>query len=462
MSSAFVLDPQLWSELEFGTCELGDVRRTRRLVRYATQMAEKPDASTPMQTESWAECKAAYRLFDRAEVTFSAVTAVHYQNTLQLPSGKYLAISDTTEINYGYRSRRRGLGRLTGKNSRGFLLHSAIVVDPEFRQVLGLAAQELWTRGHQKVKTVQRVKGGKRATEADVWGRVMSRVQPANPGVQFIHVCDRGADNFDVFAHLQHKDDSWVIRAAQLTPKVRTLDGQIVKLNAALDSAILQGTYKIYVNENRGQIARWAEVEVRSTSVTLLQPGSTTAFVLEHDIREVPTQVVQVQELNAPKNCKPLRWVLYTREPASSFDDCIRVIEYYERRPIVESYHQCLKTGLRIEERQYDSAENLKPVIGVICIQAVRLLQLQDIARKEPDTPAKKLVPAEWLEALRQVLRRPLPLKTVRDFLRAVASLGGFLLRNGDGEPGWKTIWRGLEMLIVALRGYRAAQRKCG
>jgi hypothetical protein len=40
--------------------------------------------------------------------------------------------------------------------------------------------------------------------------------------------------------------------------------------------------------------------------------------------------------------------------------------------------------------------------------------------------------------------------------------LGGFLGRKSDGEPGWLTIWRGLETLLVALRGFRAARQKYG
>lgn len=96
------LDPELWSELEFGTCQLGDKRRTRRLVNYARQMAEKPDASTPRQTESWSDCKGVYRLFARDEVTFESITAVHHQRTRNLQRGAYLVVSDTTELDYGY------------------------------------------------------------------------------------------------------------------------------------------------------------------------------------------------------------------------------------------------------------------------------------------------------------------------------------------------------------------------
>ena len=138
MISLHELEPAVWSEKQFGTCELGDTRRTQRLVRYAQQMAEKPDASTPCQTENWGDCKAVYRLFERPEVTFESVTAAHYQNTRTLPAGRYLVVSDTTEIDYGYESEREGLGPLTATHRRGFFRHSALVMDAESHQVIGV------------------------------------------------------------------------------------------------------------------------------------------------------------------------------------------------------------------------------------------------------------------------------------------------------------------------------------
>ena len=463
MTSLIELEPAVWSEKQFGTCDLGDVRRAKRLVRYAQQMAEKPDASTPHQTEDWADCKAVYRLFERSEVTFEAVTATHYQNTRTLAPGRYLVISDTTEIDYGYKSERKGLGPLTAKHRRGFFLHSALVVDAESHQVMGLGMQELWARAPGKRNRVHRVNCRKRPTESEVWGRVIDAVNGRGPGIQFIHVCDRGADNFDVFAHLYLKGDSWVIRAAQLKRKLRTADGTELKLDEILSAATLKGSYQIWVSANKNQKARWAHVEVRSTSVTMLRPREgATAFVMDNEVREVPTNIVEVLEAKAPKGSEALRWVLYTHESVASFNDCIHVVEHYERRPVVEEYHKCLKTGLQVEGRQYETADRLEPVIGVICVQAVRLLQLRDVARQAPETPAIKLIPLEWVEVLGKITRRPRAINTVREFMRALAGLGGFLGRKSDGEPGWQTIWRGLETLILALRGYRAALKQCG
>ena len=57
--------------------------------------------------------------------------------------------------------------------------------------------------------------------ETDVWGRVMDRAGRAPEGARFMHVCDRGAETFDVFCHLLEQQVGWVIRAAQLKRRVR-------------------------------------------------------------------------------------------------------------------------------------------------------------------------------------------------------------------------------------------------
>ena len=53
------------------------------------------------------------------------------------------------------------------------------------------------------------------------------------------------------------------------------------------------------------------------------------------------------------------------------------------------------------------------------------------------------------------------PEATVREVVRLVAQLGGFLARKGDGEPGAMTLWRGLECLSQLTLGYKLA-KLCG
>jgi len=155
-----------------------------------------------------------------------------------------------------------------------------------------------------------------------------------------------------------------------------------------------------------------------------------------------------------------LHGVLWTSLPMTSFDEAWQVIKDYEKRWLIEEFHKAIKTGCRLEARQEMQAHRLEAVAGITCVLALRWLQLKTIATTHPDLPAARIVPKIWLKMLSALRKRKL--LTVRDFFRHLAGLGGFLMRKGDGEPGWITLWRGLDKLILAIRGFFAMQRECG
>jgi hypothetical protein len=459
------LEIDQWAEQQFGSCLLGDQRRVKRLVKLAAQAAAKPDASTPQQTECWADCKAAYRLFDRKQVTFDALISPHCALTAaSIRPGIWLVINDTTEISFGYDRQLSGVGRVGSTDARGFYLHTALVVSPDGKEILGVMAQDLYARPLKKVKRVSSSQRKKLARETDVWGRVIDRVGPPPEGTRFLHVCDRGADNYEIYCHLLQQQAGWVIRAAQLKRLVRDELQQECSLEQLLRDRPCLGTYQLEVRANNDQPARTALMEVRCAFLSMPPPKTgRSRYVRDCGIQEIPMWAVEVREIGAPRGVEPLHWVLLTSEEVRSFEDCWQIIEYYEQRPVVEEYHKCLKTGCRVEERLYQTGGRLAPVIGLLSVLAVRLLQLKTIARTNPEQPAASVVPTEWLKALPLLMKKRKPIKTVRDFFRGLAGLGGFLGRKGDGEPGWQTTWRGLETLLLCLRGADALPpRKCG
>ena len=460
---AVALEIAAWAEQQFGSCHLGDKRRTKRLVKVATQVAARPDASTPRQTERWADCKAAYRLFDNEQVTFDAVIAPHCAQARAVGPGTWLVINDTTELHFGYHRDLPGTGRV-GSFGQGFYLHTAMIVASGRDELVGLAAQELYRRPLKKVKRVGSARRKKLRRETDVWGRVIDQVGPPPAGARFIHVCDRGADNFDVYCHLLQQRSDWVIRAAQLTRIVRDAQGNQRPLGELIAAQPLAGTYQLQVRASKGQPARTANMEVRYVQVTLPRPRSgVSRYARDLGIDEIRMSAVETREVGAPAGVKPLHWVLLTSEVVQHFEDAWRVLEWYEQRPLVEDYHKCLKTGCRVEFRQYQTGERLAPVIGLLSVLAVRLLQLKMMARHRPEQPAADVVPTDWLSALRLLRNTRSPITTVRGFFRELAGLGGFLGRKGDGEPGWQTIWRGTETLLLCLRGRDTlGKRKCG
>jgi hypothetical protein len=429
----------------------------------AAQVAAKPDASTPKQTECWADCKAAYRLFDQEDVTFDALIAPHCAQTRAVGPGIWLIPNDTTEINFGYDRQLSGVGRVGSADARGFYLHTAMIVAAHSDELVGLAAQDLYARPLAKVKRISSFRRKEQARETDVWGRVIDRVGPPPDGARFIHICDRGADNFEIYCHLLEQRSEWVIRAAQLVRIVRDDQNDERNLNEVLQDLPCLGSYQLEVRANHDQPARTAYIELRCARITMPRPRTgVSRYVRDRGVTEIPMTVVEAREPRPPQGVTPLRWVLLTSEQVHGFNDAWRVIEWYERRPLIEEYHKCLKTGCRVEERFYQTGERLAPVIGLLSVLAVRLLHLKMVAREQPDKVAAGVVPNDWLAALPLLLKKHQTIKTVRDFFRGLAQLGGFLARKCDGEPGWQTIWSGLETLLLCLRGVEALTKKCG
>jgi len=124
-----VADNERWVNQNFSRCNFGHVLRTQRLTMMARNMLECPNESLPKQNVEWSDVKAAYRLFDRKEVTFNAVRQCHEEVIRQTPPGVYLMISDTTDINHFTHQATEGLGMLGDGKGRGMQLHSCLVVD---------------------------------------------------------------------------------------------------------------------------------------------------------------------------------------------------------------------------------------------------------------------------------------------------------------------------------------------
>jgi hypothetical protein len=457
------LDVEIWAAEQFGACDLGDARRTARAVTMAAQFAANPSGSTPEQTESWSECKAAYRLFDCEDVTLMGLAAPHYERTKARTCGHFLLLGDTTTISFDGRRNISGMGIVSSGSAKGYLVHSALLVSADSsHQVLGLAGQTIHYR--QPVpKTEKQRERLNRKRESEIWGEVIDQVGPPPENVRWTHVFDRGGDNFEVYCHLLLNRSDWVVRAAQLQRTIQTPAGEKAELGKYVESCPLAGTYELEVKANQDQPARTALVEVRFGQFGLPAPHNCGRFARECGITFITMHVVEVREVNPPPGVEPLRWVLLTSHPIATFEEALEVITYYEQRPLIEEFHKALKMGCRLEDRLYETAKRWEAVTAMLSIVAVRLLQLKTVAKADPDRPAEELVPRKWIDMLSAMRRgKHKRIRTAREFMRALAGLGGHLGRKHDGEPGWITLWRGFNKLHLLLRGAAAINKKCG
>lgn len=462
---AFQLDTKTWAGTQFSDCDLGDQRRTKRLIRVAEEVANHPAGSFPAQFEAWGDLKAVYRLFDSDGATFQSIAESHWRQTCDVGPGRYLVLGDTTEIDFGSQRDVPGLRDVGNGSGNGFLLHNALMVNAESEEILGVAGQTIHYRkpAPKKENNAQRLK---RERESRVWGDVIEQIGPPPLDAQFVHVFDRGGDDFEVFCRLRQNRGDWVIRAKSLHRQIIAPDGERRKLSDYMETLPVAGEYDLDLRARPGQRARTAHLEVRFGAFQMPRPQHLSAYVKALGPEPLEMNVVWVRETNPPKGKKPIEWVLYTSLPVESFDDAWTIIRYYECRWLIEEYHKALKTGCRVERRQLHHADRLEAMVGLMSVVGVRLVQLKTLARTTPERPAKSVVPEWWLQMLkaaRKNLRRVHDL-TIYQFYRELAKLGGFLARKSDGEPGWITVWRGWEKLNTLIQGAELASRikKCG
>ena len=444
-----------WVEDQFNQCELANSLRTRRLQKVASAMLSCPEMSLPKQNTAWADLKAAYRLFNNEHVTFDAVAEQHWLQTRQTSPGRYLLISDTTDIDHFSHRATTGLGQLGRGDGRGMQLHNCLVFNCDDKLIEGTAGALIHYRPNAR-KNETRMQRLSRARESQLWGTLVDKVGPAPEGCQWIHVFDRGGDNFEAMCHIRLVKCDWVIRAAKLQRNVITESGDIMSLGDALDDAQLLGSYELKLRSRQGVKARTAKIGVSVVRVTFPMPRHHSKWVKQCGIEQLTMNVVVVQETNPPKGGSPIGWVLLTSLPVKTFADAWQVIEDYENRWLVEEYHKVLKTGCSVEMHALRTAGRLEPLIGLISVIGIRLFQLKLVGRSQTEAKARTHVPSTWLKCLK--LARPkvkLTGMTVYDFFRELAKLGGFLARRSDGEPGWQTIWTGYQKLQTLLEGMR-------
>ena len=452
-----LLENSEWVEQNFGGSDLGHVARTARLKKTALNMLECPDSSLPTQNADWSDLKAAYRLFDRPEATLESIASCHWRRTRKSLAKRCLLISDTTDINHYSHDATEGLGMLGDGKGRGLQLHSCLMVDGENKNIEGIAGAMTYYRKRvpKKETRAQRLK---RTRESQLWGNLVKDVGCPPDGSTWIHVFDRGGDNYEALCNIVEQKCEWIIRAGKLNRSVLDVNGNKVWLGEAVKSAKELGRYELTLRSRPGQAARIAKLKVSSTSVTFPRPTRCSKYVKQCGIKEIKTNVVMVEEVNAPKGVEPIRWILLTSLPINTFNQAWQVIDDYETRWTIEEYHKVIKTGCNIEGHALRTAERLEALIGLISIVGVRLLSLKTQARNAPESAASRRVPSMWLKALK-AMRPKLKLSelTAYAFFRELAKLGGFLGRKHDGEPGWQTIWRGYTKLQMIVKGIEIA-----
>ncbi len=168
---------------------------------------------------------------------------------------------------------------------------------------------------------------------------------------------------------------------------------------------------------------------------------------------------VRIWEEDPPEGVEPLEWVLYTDWPTESFSDAITVVMDYGTRFLIEEFHKGIKTGMKAEDLQLERGNRLFAAIAVMSVVALRLLDLRELGKGFPEAPAASTgLDKLELEVLGLAVKREL--KSVTDVLLALGRLGGHMNRRRDGLPGWITLWRGMKVLRLLVKGAKIERER--
>src|SRR6266581_1030944 len=429
MNTQELLDPQQWAERTFGSVQLQDLRRTRRAVQAGTTLAENPLGSLPAQMDT------------RQETRQQAHA-----------SGVVLLGQDTTDIDLSHRRKISGVGQIGNERGRGFFVQTVLAVRPQSREVLGCMAQEPFVRipapdgeqRHQRLKREER--------ESDVWIRQVHAIGTPAAGSMWVHVGDRGADMFPFFQACQATQTHFLVRAAQ-NRRVQESEDEINYSLMRARSWPSQASRPFEVPARHGRQARSTQLQLSFGQMTLLPPRNEPRASKE----PLTVWVMRVWEEQAPEGEEPLEWILLTSVPTTTLEEAWERVDWYRHRWLVEDYHQCLKSGCRIEKRQLQTVDGLIRLLGLLSPLAVRLLQIRGYARSEPERPAHEVIEPLMLAVVAQRSGHSPATMTVGTFWTEVARLGGYLARSHDGPPGWRTIWKGWLSLQTLLEGVHLA-----
>lgn len=433
-----------WAAQELATADFGDARLSKRLVHIVADKLATPTASIPQASGSWAATKATYRFLDSKHVAADSIRTAHADATRSRiqQHETVLVLQDTTELLYTSHPHTTGLGELDHAGSKGLKVHSALAAT-EDGVPLGLVYQSVWAR-KAAPKGRKARKRPQAERESQRWLTTLTEAQQAiKAPTRLIVVADREADIYPLFIEPREERTDLLVRATYN----RGLVGDR-KLEDVVKTVAWQGSRTVSIPGNGARAARTATVQIGWTTVQLLPPQD---YPRPASAPRPTLQLVVVEEREPPAGVKPLRWLLWTTLPVTNWDEAMVVVDAYRRRWLIERYHYVLKSGCGIEQLQLETAERLERALAVCCIVAWRLLWLTYQARETPEVACSEVFARhEWEALVCTVQGTPVPPAeppTLREAVRMVAQLGGFLARKGDGEPGVKTLWRGLTRL---------------
>ncbi|MBD3885013.1 IS4 family transposase, partial [Phormidium tenue FACHB-886] len=304
-----------WVEEEVGGTELGDKRRTQRLVKLIEDIASAPNASIPQASRDNGAMQGIYEFWSNPRIDADAILSGHQQQTLKRIASHavVLAIQDTSELDYSSQKHLSGVGPISNAEAQGLKMHTVLAASSSGIP-LGILHQEVWARDKQRRTSKRRREIAEKESVRWLGGLEAAQSQIATE-TKVITIGDREADIYELFAHPRRDNSELLIRAAQNRKTQSSESGEVQPLFEAIASAPVIGEATIEMQRTPRRVARSARLVIRIAKLWLQAPAHLPTPGV------IVVNVIEAAEATPPEGEKAIRWVLLTTLPVDSLEE---------------------------------------------------------------------------------------------------------------------------------------------
>jgi hypothetical protein len=458
--------------IEMANLDLNDKRLNERCIQLIKSFEKFPQESIPTICKTQAEVKAAYRFFKNPKVTDKKIFHSHFEATKMRikEQSVVLYLEDTTENDFT-NSRLQQLGRLDHLNRKGLYCHTGLALTPA-GNLLGLSSVSFFDRepeSFSKKRKYRKTRVEDKESFRWVEGiRHASELAKEAQNTHIIYIADRESDTFHCLFEAVKEETSCdvILRAHKdrnTVCKIRGTKKKYKRLFSAVEETPIFGELTFRSHSGHGKKARSITQTIQVEKV-MIKPYRPQA----NGYHPIEINVIMLKEINLAPNTKPVNWMLLTTLPIDTKEEILKVIYFYTKRWQIEVFFKILKEYCKVEELKLIDASRLKACLALYMIVAWRLHLIQKLGEAFPEEMCTIVFSElEWKVAYLSILKKrkesleklPTAPPPLREFIKILGMLGGFLGRKGDGKPGPKAICQGYSKMQSLVEGWELCQK---
>jgi hypothetical protein len=442
----------------------GDKRIEKRATQALHKLTRGRNSSIRNVTESDAEQKSFYRLFNNEKFNEKAIEQSIVKRCGQLCKDRHvLCIQDTTEFNLsGQKGRVKaasGLGKTTKEGILGFMLHSSLVVDANVGSALGYSYIKAWERKEdipdRHIRNYKQLPIEEKESYKWIEASMQSK-ELLKQSKTLTIIADRESDIYDLLAMVPDQNVHLLIRS--------NANRQIVQGGTLVDylrSLPVMHHYNLMV---RGDVRksiekRTAIMELKWGKVEVKKPQKCRN-------KELPaSQQLYVVEVKEQNKTEGIYWRIVTTHPVTNSEQAMQIIEWYKQRWYIEQIHRLLKTeGFRIESSQLEQGWAIRKLTLLAMMATLRILQMMLAYEDDSEQPIDEVfdkeqqqclqIMNEQLEGETDKLKNPSKSDTLKWATWIIARLGGWKGYISQRKPGPIVLQKGLAKFYHIYDGW--------